>query len=96
MGAHPDGCECRGTRPECGMDHTNDTHPPQVLTELVQQIVMESGNPEGFNAEAWLQQWLATPLPTFGNRPPWDVLQEPEGLALVQVTLLQIQKGSFA
>jgi uncharacterized protein (DUF2384 family) len=78
------------------MAHTNDTHSPQVLTELVQQIVMESGNPEGFNAEAWLQQWLAAPLPAFGNRCPWDVLHEPEGLALIRATLLQIQKGSFA
>jgi len=50
----------------------------------------------GFNAEAWLQERLATPLPAFGNRRPWDVLQEPEGLALIQATLLQIQKGSFA
>jgi len=49
-----------------------------------------------FNAEAWLQEWLAAPLPAFGNRRPWDVLQEPEGLALIQATLLQIQKGSFA
>lgn len=94
--AQPQGCECRGTRPECGMAHPNDAHPPQVLTDLVQQIVLESGNPEGFNAEAWLQEWLAAPLPAFGNRRPWDVLQEPEGLALVRATLLQIQNGSFA
>ncbi len=78
------------------MARLNDVHPPQVLTDLVQQIVMESGNPEGFNAEAWLQEWLAAPLPAFNNHSPWDVLQEPGGLALVQSTLLQIQKGSFA
>lgn len=78
------------------MARPNDMRPPQVLTDLVQQIVMESGNPEGFDAEAWLQEWLAAPLPAFGNRRPRDVLQEPEGLALIQATLLQIQKGSFA
>jgi hypothetical protein len=94
--AHPQGCERRSRRPECGMAHTKDAHPPKVLTDMVQQIVMESGNPEGFNAEAWLQEWLAAPLPAFGNRRPWDVLQEPEGLAVVRATLLQIQKGSFA
>ena len=94
--SRPQGCEWRGARPECGMARPNDAHPPKVLTDLVQQIVMESGNPEGFNAEAWLQEWLAAPLPAFGNRRPWDVLQEPEGLALIQATLLQIQKGSFA
>ena len=94
--AQPQGCECWGTRPECSMVNPNDARPPPVLTALVQQIVMESGNPEGFNAEAWLQEWLAAPLPAFGNRRPWDVLQEPEGLALVRATLLQIQNGSFA
>ncbi|OGA88975.1 MAG: hypothetical protein A2Z90_14175 [Burkholderiales bacterium GWA2_64_37] len=78
------------------MAHTKDALPPPVLTDLVQQIVMESGNPEGFDAEAWLQEWLAAPLPAFGNRRPWDVLQEPEGLSLIQATLLQIQKASFA
>ena len=92
----PQGCECRGTRPECSMARPNDMRPPQVLTDLVQQIVMESGNPEGFKAEAWLREWLATPLPAFGNRRPSDVLQEPEGLTLIQATHLQIQKGSFA
>lgn len=50
----------------------------------------------GFNAEAWLQEWLAAPLHALGNRRPVDVLQEPEGLAVIRVTLLQIQKGSFA
>jgi len=78
------------------MAHTKNALPPPVLTDLVQQIVMESGNPEGFDAEAWLQEWLAAPLPAFGNRRPWDVLQEPEGLAVVRATLLQIQKSSFA
>ena len=92
----PQGCEWQGTRPECSMAHTKDSLPPPVLTDLVQQIVMESGNPEGFDAEAWLQEWLAAPLPAFGNRRPWDVLQEPEGPAVVRATLLQIQKASFA
>ena len=78
------------------MAQTNDTVPPPVLTDLVQKILMESGTSEGFNAEAWLQQWLAAPMPAVGNRRPWDVLQEPGGLALVQSTLLKIQKGSFA
>ena len=78
------------------MANPNDARPPLVLTDLVQQIVMESGNPDGFNAESWLQEWLAAPLPASGNCRPWDVLQEPEGLELIQATLLQIQKASFA
>ncbi len=38
---------------------------------------------------------IGAPLLAFGNRLPWDVLQEPGGLSLVPSTLLQIQKGSF-
>lgn len=89
-------CERPSTRPERSMTRPNDVRSPPVLTDLVQQIVVECGNAQGFNAEAWLQGWLAVPLPAFGDRRPWYVLQEPEGLALVQATLLQIQKGSFA
>lgn len=78
------------------MAHLSETSPPQDLTDLVQQIVAESGCTEGFNAQAWLQGWLAAPLPAFGNRRPGDLLREPGGLALVQSTLLQIQSGSYA
>ncbi|WP_099657473.1 MbcA/ParS/Xre antitoxin family protein [Acidovorax sp. 56] len=78
------------------MAHLSETSPPQELVNLVLQIVGESGCTEGFNAQAWLQGWLAAPLPAFGNRRPGDLLQEPGGLALVQSTLLQIQSGSYA
>ena len=78
------------------MAHLDETPPPQDLIDRVQQIVAESGCAEGFNAQAWLQGWLAAPLPAFGNRRPGDLLQEPGGLGLVQSTLLQIQSGSYA
>lgn len=78
------------------MTYTEDRARLQVLTDLVQQIVMESGNPEGFDGRAWLQEWLVAPLPGFGDRRPCDLLQEPGGLQLVESTLLRIQKGSFS
>lgn len=78
------------------MAKPRETTPPQELIDLVQQIVEESGCTEGFNAQAWLQEWLAAPLPAFGNRHPGDLLKEPGGLALIQSTLLQIQSGSYA
>jgi len=78
------------------MLHIEESVRLQVLTDLVQQIVFESGNPIGFNAIEWLQYWLVAPLPAFGSRSPSEVLREPGGLALVQSTLLQIQYGSFA
>jgi uncharacterized protein (DUF2384 family) len=78
------------------MAKPREASPPQDLIDLVQQIVAESGCTEGFNAQAWLQGWLAASLPAFGNRRPGDLLQEPGGLALVRSTLLQIQSGSYA
>ena len=78
------------------MAKPREAAPPQELIDLVKQIVEESGRPDGFNAQAWLQGWLTAPLPAFGTRRPWDLLKEPGGLALIQSTLLQIQSGSYA
>lgn len=78
------------------MAKSGEVTPPQELIDLVKQIVEESGCPDGFIAQTWLQGWLAAPLPAFGNRCPGDLLQEPGGLALIQSTLLQIQSGSYA
>ena len=77
------------------MAKPSEATPPQELIDLVQRIVEASGRPDGFNAQAWLQGWLAAPLPAFGNRRPGDLLKEPGGLALIQSTLLQIQSGSY-
>lgn len=39
------------------------------LIGQAQVIVEESGNPEGFDAIAWLVEWLETPQPALGQAP---------------------------
>ena len=69
------------------------------LAKLVGQLesmLDESGNPEGFNATAWLSRWLSEPLPAFGGGRPIDLLDTMEGQALISRSLAQIQSGAFA
>lgn len=66
------------------------------LTTLVQRMVDESGNPQGFDAQVWLDHWLVSPIPALGQRLPLDVLKEPGGLELLHGLLLQVQSGTFS
>jgi len=69
------------------------------LAKLVGQIeamVEESGEPAGFDAAAWLSQWLREPVPALGNLRPIDLLDTMEGQALVSQVLGQMQSGAYA
>ena len=66
------------------------------LTALVQRMVDESGNPQGFDARAWLDHWLVSAVPALGGRRPLDVLKEPAVLDLLRGVLLNAQSGTFS
>ncbi|MFL9952459.1 MbcA/ParS/Xre antitoxin family protein [Paraburkholderia nemoris] len=66
-----------------------------VLVALVQLIVEQSGNPQDFDAESWLTQWLHSPVPALGSRPPIELLGTPDGVALVSLTIARMQSGAF-
>ncbi len=66
------------------------------LESLVQRMVEESGQLGSFDAQAWLTQWLAEPVPALGDRRPLDVLDEPGGIALVTRVLCQMQSGAYS
>lgn len=71
----------------------------EELAELeltVARIVQESGRPDGFDAQRWLQQWVSEPVAALGGRRPLDVLAEPGGLELVRTTLLRMQSGAYS
>ncbi|MDB5359613.1 MAG: hypothetical protein JWO51_910 [Rhodospirillales bacterium] len=59
-------------------------------------IVQESGNPEGFDAAAWMSRWLNDPVPALGGARPIDLMDTMEGQALVSTTLGQLQSGAYA
>ena len=59
-------------------------------------IMAESGGSDGFDATAWLTDWLQAPVPAFGGRSPQDYMTTPEGRQLVSNTIAQMQSGTDA
>ena len=66
------------------------------LIGQVQAMVEESGDPAGFDAQAWTARWLAEPLPALGGERPVDYMDTMEGQALVAGMLARIQSGAYA
>ena len=64
------------------------------LVGRIQDIVEESGNPQEFDAVAWMSRWLAEPLPALGGVRPLDLLDTMEGQALISNTLAHVQGGA--
>ncbi|WP_424256749.1 MbcA/ParS/Xre antitoxin family protein [Castellaniella sp.] len=74
--------------------------PPQdskfvaLRAELV-RIVSESGTLEGFDPDAWLLQWLNSPNPALGNRPPAALVGSPDGFQDVLAVLRSMQSAAY-
>lgn len=66
------------------------------LVGQVQSMVEESGDPEGFDAEKWVSEWLREPIPALSGQRPIDLLDTMEGQALVAETLARMQSGAYA
>lgn len=66
------------------------------LLGQLQTMVRESGNPEGFDASAWLSAWMSAPVPALGGARPLDLLDTMTGQALVSQVLAQMQSGAYA
>lgn len=66
------------------------------LIGLVERMVNESGDAQGFDAATWLARWLAEPNPVFNGACPGQFLDTAEGRMLVGTTLQQMQSGAYA
>lgn len=66
------------------------------LVGQLEAILAESGDAEGFDAPAWLAQWLRAPLPALGGVRPIELLDTMEGQSLVSQALARIQSGAYA
>jgi putative toxin-antitoxin system antitoxin component (TIGR02293 family) len=66
------------------------------LVGQLQAVIQESGNPEGFDAAAWMSRWLNDPVPALGGARPIDLMDTMEGQALVSTTLAQLQSAAYA
>jgi uncharacterized protein (DUF2384 family) len=66
------------------------------LIGIVQIMVRESGNPEGFNAAGWVFDWLVQPLPALGGATPASYMDTFEGQQLIGEMLRFSQSGAYA
>ena len=66
------------------------------LIGQTQAMVETSGNPDGFDAAAWMAQWLDQPLSALGGRRPAELMDTAEGQAIVSNMLSRTQSGAYA
>lgn len=66
------------------------------LIGQTQAMVEASGDPEGFDAAAWVAQWLDQPLPALGGQRPAELMDTAEGQAIVSNMLSRAQSGAYA
>ncbi len=66
------------------------------LVGQLEAMIQESGDPEGFDAAAWMARWLKEPLPAFGGVRPVDLIDTMEGQTLVSTALTQMQSSAYA
>ncbi len=66
-----------------------------ILRAEVLRIVVESGDPGGFDVDAWLTLWLASPNPTLGFVQPGSLLGSREDLQRVLEVLRPMQSSAY-
>ena len=62
----------------------------------VEQMVGESGDPEGFNAAEWVSRWLESPSSALGGQKPGELMDTTEGQELVSRLIARMQSGAYA
>jgi hypothetical protein len=65
------------------------------LVAQVQTMVAESGTPEGFDAAKWVDRWIDRPLPALGGQRPTELMDTPDGRALVSNIVAGMQSGAY-
>lgn len=66
------------------------------LVGQVEQIVQESGNPEGFEAGRWVAEFLETENAALGGRRPEELMRTSDGRAVVSTLIARMQSGAYA
>ena len=66
------------------------------LIGQVEVLVAQSGNPQGFDADRWVGEWLDRPLPVLGGAKPADFMDTMQGQELISQLLAQSQSGAYA
>jgi putative toxin-antitoxin system antitoxin component (TIGR02293 family) len=66
------------------------------LVGQVQRMVEQSGQPEGFDAAAWVARWLDRPVAALGGMRPAELMDTGEGQRIVSNLLSRAQSGAFS
>lgn len=66
------------------------------LTDQVARMVVESGDPNRFDAAAWVRQWADQPNAALGLRRPVEFFDTADGRARIARLLAMMQSGAFA
>lgn len=66
------------------------------LIGQVQAMVETSGDPKGFDAAAWVGQWLEQPLAALGGQRPAELMDTAEGQGIVANLLERVQSAAYA
>jgi putative toxin-antitoxin system antitoxin component (TIGR02293 family) len=87
--------KARQNRP-LSMDESSRVLGMARLVGQVQAMIEESGTPEGFDAAAWVSQWLERPLPALAGQRPAELMDTPEGQALVSDLVARMRSGAYS
>jgi putative toxin-antitoxin system antitoxin component (TIGR02293 family) len=77
-------------------DETERVLGVESLIGQVEIMVMESGDPTGFDATKWTSAWLNSPLPALDNKTPASYMDTIEGQKMVSNLLATAQTGAYA
>jgi len=66
------------------------------LVEQIETMIAESGDPEGFDAALWVDEWVNKPLPALGGRAPCELIGSAEGRAWLSRLLATAQSGTYS
>lgn len=66
------------------------------LVGQVQRMVEESGQPEDFDAAAWVARWLERPVPALGGMKPAELMDTAEGQGIVSNLISRTQSGAYS
>lgn len=66
------------------------------LVGQVQQLAAESGFTDGFEAAAWVAQWLECPLPALDGQKPAAFMDTDDGQAIVSTLVARMQVRTYS
>lgn len=67
----------------------------ESLVRRVQAMIGEAGDPRGFDAAKWVDEWINIPVPALGGKTPASLMHTVEGQELVSTLLMQGQYGVY-